>query len=115
MNPGKNCLPKAVRVLNLAARNGFNLDRAKQGYQQQSQGVDVPWDDNFVDELKKGLLACRVMCVSVLFALLTESPVAPTILIVLQLLVRIFLSCYYANAQQSHLPSRADESIQCSE
>lgn len=61
VTPGKNCLPNAFRALRLAARNGFTLDRAKQSYQQQTRGVDVAWDDGFVDELKQGLHACRVM------------------------------------------------------
>ncbi|CAO2658288.1 Nn.00g060110.m01.CDS01 [Neocucurbitaria sp. VM-36] len=61
VSPGKNCLLQALRVLTLAARNGFNLDRVKPGYQQQSCGFNVSWDDDFVDELKKGLLACRVI------------------------------------------------------
>ncbi|KAF1828645.1 oligopeptide transporter [Decorospora gaudefroyi] len=61
ITPGKNCLPQALRVLNLAARSGFDLDRTKQSYQRQSRAVDVPWDDSFVDELKQGLLACRVI------------------------------------------------------
>jgi hypothetical protein len=69
VRPGKNYLPQALRVLIVAARNGFNLDHAKQGWQQQSRGVSVGWDDNFVEELKTGLHACRVMCVSTLITL----------------------------------------------
>ncbi|UPX19242.1 peptide transporter ptr2 [Ascochyta rabiei] len=61
ITPGENCLPQAFRVLRLAARNGFHLDHAKRCYQQQSQGVDVPWEDSFVDQLKEGLLACRII------------------------------------------------------
>jgi POT family proton-dependent oligopeptide transporter len=67
IRPGKNYLPQALRVLIVAARNGFDLDHAKQGWQQQSRGVTVVWDDNFVEELKTGLHACRVMCVPILF------------------------------------------------
>ncbi|KAF2019953.1 oligopeptide transporter [Aaosphaeria arxii CBS 175.79] len=58
---GRNCLPQASRVLKLAALSGFKLDHTKPEYQQQVRGVQVSWDDNFVDELKKGLLACRVI------------------------------------------------------
>jgi POT family proton-dependent oligopeptide transporter len=45
----------------VAARNGFSLDHAKPEYQQQSNGVTVSWNDSFVEELKMGLHACRVM------------------------------------------------------
>ncbi|KAH7084353.1 oligopeptide transporter [Paraphoma chrysanthemicola] len=58
--PGKNCLPQAFRVLIVATRNGFRLDHAKPGHQQES-GRFVPWTNSFVDELKMGLHACRVI------------------------------------------------------
>jgi POT family proton-dependent oligopeptide transporter len=45
----------------MAARNGFRLDHAKEAYQLQKHGHGVPWDDGFIDELKGGLIACRVM------------------------------------------------------
>ena len=55
-------MPTALKVLALAARHRFNLDHAKQSYQLRTGG-SVPWDDTFVDELKSGLIACRVMFV----------------------------------------------------
>jgi len=45
----------------MAARNGFQLDHAKGAYQLQKTGHAVPWDDSFIEELKTGLMACRVM------------------------------------------------------
>lgn len=63
VTPGKNCLPQAIRVLVAAARSGFRLDHAKPNYQQESRSVIVTWNDSFVDELKIGLHACRVMYV----------------------------------------------------
>jgi POT family proton-dependent oligopeptide transporter len=30
-------------------------------YQMEKHGNSVPWDDIFVEELKRGLIACRVM------------------------------------------------------
>ncbi|KAK5659573.1 hypothetical protein OQA88_775 [Cercophora sp. LCS_1] len=59
--PHENVLPKAIKVLSVAARNGFKLDNAKGDYQLQRHGQTVPWDDEFVNELKQGLVACRVI------------------------------------------------------
>ncbi|GAB1319782.1 peptide transporter ptr2 [Madurella fahalii] len=59
--PHENNLPRAVKVLSTAARNGFKLDHAKTSYQLERHGRSVPWDDSFVDELKRGLVACRVI------------------------------------------------------
>lgn len=49
--------------MSIAARNGFNLDHAKQFYQMEAHGPSVSWGDKFVDEWRRGLLACRVMFV----------------------------------------------------
>ncbi|KAL2257918.1 hypothetical protein VTK26DRAFT_8974 [Humicola hyalothermophila] len=59
--PQQNVLPQTISVLTLAARNGFRLDHAKPSYQLSTQSRSVPWDDTFVDELKRGLVACRVI------------------------------------------------------
>jgi proton-dependent oligopeptide transporter, POT family len=61
--PHENILPKAFRALTLAARNGFKLDNAKATHQMEKNGHVVPWDDGFIDELKRGLIAARIMCV----------------------------------------------------
>lgn len=45
----------------MAARNGFKLDHIKQSYQTERSEAVVPWDDSFIDELKRGLIACRIM------------------------------------------------------
>lgn len=62
-----NVLPQAYKVLICAARNGFNLERAKPSYQQEHQQKMVPWTANLVDELTRGLRACRVLLVFVMF------------------------------------------------
>ncbi|KAJ6449747.1 MFS peptide transporter [Mycena sanguinolenta] len=49
-------LPQAMRALWCGVRGGFRMDAALPA---SRQGI-VPWDDTFVDELKRGLLACRV-------------------------------------------------------
>ncbi|KAK3346085.1 oligopeptide transporter [Lasiosphaeria hispida] len=59
--PHEGVLPKAIKALSMAARNGFRLDHAKAAYQLQKTGHGVPWDDSFIDELKTGLVACRVI------------------------------------------------------
>ncbi|RYP40351.1 hypothetical protein DL767_001763 [Monosporascus sp. MG133] len=69
VSPQGNNLPKAIKVLNMAARNGFQLDRAKQAYQMERHGSSVPWSDDFVAELKTGLIACRVIFSFVFFYL----------------------------------------------
>ena len=63
VEPQGNNLPQAVEVARCAVRSGWKLENAKQSYQIVHSGETVPWSDKFVDELKRGLLACRVMYV----------------------------------------------------
>ncbi|KAK3332275.1 POT family-domain-containing protein [Cercophora scortea] len=61
-----NVLPDAVRVMVLAARSGFKLDHSKASYQAANYtsthaARTVPWSDDFVDQIKSGLQACRVI------------------------------------------------------
>lgn len=38
-----------------------SMDAPKPSYLQEfGQAADVPWDDHFIDELKRALVACRV-------------------------------------------------------
>jgi proton-dependent oligopeptide transporter, POT family len=53
----------ATKTMLCAARSGFKLENAKQPHQYARYGRTVPWSDQFVDEMKRGLLACRVMYV----------------------------------------------------
>ncbi|CAL8577144.1 peptide transporter ptr2 [Xanthoria parietina] len=66
VEPQGNNLPLAIKVGLCAARSGWKLDHAKQSYQT---GVTVPWSDTFVDELKRGLMACRVIVSYLIFYL----------------------------------------------
>jgi POT family proton-dependent oligopeptide transporter len=59
--PQGNNLPKSARVITCAAKNGFKFDNAKPAYQLSRHGRVVPWSDLFVDEMRRGVLACRVM------------------------------------------------------
>lgn len=51
----------ATKTLLCAAKNGFKLENAKASYQNSQHGKTVPWSDGFVEEMKRGLMACRVM------------------------------------------------------
>jgi POT family proton-dependent oligopeptide transporter len=59
--PEGNILPKAGKALIYASKGGFNLDSARPIHQLEKHGRSVPWNDHFIAELKRGLLACRVM------------------------------------------------------
>ena len=61
VEPQGNILPQAVKVALCAVRSGWKLENAKQSYQIAHFSETVLWSDKFVDELKRGLLACRVM------------------------------------------------------
>jgi POT family proton-dependent oligopeptide transporter len=50
---------KAIGIM-IKARN---MDAAKPSYQEQlPNGKKVNWDDHFVEELKRSLVACKVFC-----------------------------------------------------
>ena len=51
----------AAKTLLCASRHDFKLDNARPLYQAEKLGRQVPWDDVFVSEMKRGLIACRVM------------------------------------------------------
>ncbi|KAH8588490.1 POT family-domain-containing protein [Bisporella sp. PMI_857] len=67
--PQGNVLPKATKVLVRSCKSGFKLSNAKPEYQAMHYGQAVPWTDQFVDELKRGLIACRVIFSFVVFYL----------------------------------------------
>jgi POT family proton-dependent oligopeptide transporter len=62
-NTPQPVLGKALKALGIAIRNGFKMDAAKPSYQAQlgRSTSRITWDDKFVDELKRGLYACRVL------------------------------------------------------
>ncbi|KAE8307479.1 hypothetical protein BDV41DRAFT_582366 [Aspergillus transmontanensis] len=53
-------LPQASRAMVYDIREGFKMDEAKPEKQQEKHHRQVLWTDTFIDELKSGLLACRV-------------------------------------------------------
>ncbi|KAI0118721.1 POT peptide transporter [Nemania sp. FL0031] len=58
--PQGSIVARAAHALWTGLRNGRDMDKAKPSYQLQHHGrTDLPWDDQFVDELKVALTACR--------------------------------------------------------
>ncbi|KUM56781.1 hypothetical protein ACN42_g10426 [Penicillium freii] len=54
-------IPNAARVMCLGARGGFSLDKSKPSHLQRVHNRQVPWTDEFVEEVKRALAACRIM------------------------------------------------------
>jgi hypothetical protein len=52
-------MPQAFRVLYIAATSGFKLDRALPEHQLE-RGSQVPWDADFVKDIRSGLMAIKV-------------------------------------------------------
>lgn len=59
--PSGTVLIKAVRALWLAVRHGFRMDAAMPKHQIERHSKHVPWDTRFIEELKLGLFACRIL------------------------------------------------------
>ncbi|KAF2819833.1 oligopeptide transporter [Ophiobolus disseminans] len=55
-----NIMPQAFSACICACKSGFQMDSAKPGPQLANYGRTVSWDDKFIDDLKRALLACRV-------------------------------------------------------
>ncbi|KAF7183627.1 hypothetical protein CNMCM7691_003906 [Aspergillus felis] len=67
-NPSGSVLIKAMRVFWVGLKGGCNLDAAKPSALAQTHpATTVPWDDAFVEELKRALVACSVFCVFPVF------------------------------------------------
>jgi POT family proton-dependent oligopeptide transporter len=61
-NPSGSVLIKAMRVFWVGLKRGCNLDASKPSVLAQTHpGTTVPWDDAFVEELKRALVACSVL------------------------------------------------------
>lgn len=57
--PQGGIIGSCFRALWIAARNGFDIDKARPSSMQSGRNT-VTWDDNFIDELKTALVACNV-------------------------------------------------------
>jgi POT family proton-dependent oligopeptide transporter len=54
-------LPLAMKAFWFGVRGGFKMDAALPETQAIKHQRTVPWDSTFIHELKRGLLACRVL------------------------------------------------------
>ena len=59
----QNVLPQALRISLCAARHGFKMRSASPEYQLDHLNRTVSWSSTLVDELTRGLRACRVLYV----------------------------------------------------
>ena len=50
----------AARIIWIALWSRRNLDAAKSGHQRQEHRREVPWSDEFVEEIKVALACCKV-------------------------------------------------------
>lgn len=60
--PQGSIITNAFRALWIMLKNR-NMDAPKNAYRQElgsGEGPAYPWDDLFIDELKRALVACRV-------------------------------------------------------
>ena len=58
--PHGSAVTKAIRVLWISLKNNGNMDAARP-FVMEATGTPVCWDNTFVDELKRALVACRVL------------------------------------------------------
>lgn len=57
-----NIMPPITAALRYVVAGSFRMDAAEPDVQLQ-QGRQVPWTDSFIDDIKRSLLTCRVLCV----------------------------------------------------
>jgi hypothetical protein len=55
--PQGSIILDCYRASVIASKNGWKLDAAK-----PSRCPNVKWDDQFIEEFKRGLVACKVFC-----------------------------------------------------
>lgn len=62
-----NVLPQATKIVTCAVQHGFKMQRADPDYQLAHCGRIVSWTGTLVDELTRGLRACRVFIAFIMF------------------------------------------------
>ena len=61
-NDPEPVLGHALEALGIAIRHGGRMNSAKPSVLQAKYGSsNVPYDDEFIEELKRGLYACRIL------------------------------------------------------
>ena len=59
--PQGSVLPHAFKAMWIGLVNGRTMEAAKPSYQAaQGQRYSTPWNDTFIDELRRALVACKV-------------------------------------------------------
>jgi len=59
--PQGSVLPHAFKAMWIGLTNGRTMEAAKPSYQAaHGQKYSTPWNDTFIDELKRALVACKV-------------------------------------------------------
>lgn len=59
--PTGSIIPMAFKAMWIGIMNKGRMDAAKPSWQDQNgRKYQTPWSDNFIDEVKRGLVACRV-------------------------------------------------------
>ena len=59
--PTGSIMPHAFKAMWIGLTNGRNMDAARPSYQAANgQKYKTPWNETFVDELRRALVACRV-------------------------------------------------------
>ena len=61
--PEGNILPRVSKVLLSASRHGFSLEATEPAHQREAYGKEVPWESHFVAEVRRGIIACKVLLV----------------------------------------------------
>jgi POT family proton-dependent oligopeptide transporter len=60
-DPGGTVLTLAFKALYIVVRRGFRMDAARPAVVSRRTGKAVSWSDDFIDELKHTLSACRAL------------------------------------------------------
>ncbi|VVT54161.1 uncharacterized protein SAPINGB_P003937 [Magnusiomyces paraingens] len=61
--PTGSVMPHAFKIITIAVKNKFSLEKAKPSVREAEGLSVVPWSDLFVDELKRALVACKVFII----------------------------------------------------
>ncbi|KAI1335310.1 oligopeptide transporter [Xylariaceae sp. FL0016] len=69
LSPQGNVLPNAARVLSISIKSGFHLSEADPVQPRAHLERTVPWTSTFVQEIRRGLRACRVVICFTIFYL----------------------------------------------
>ena len=59
--PRGSVIVHAFRAMCIGSMNRFNMEAAKPSYQEEyGRKYQTPWNDLFIDEIKRALVACKV-------------------------------------------------------